>query len=73
MKPHQKWSRDLWEALQPYSTGGVYVNNYGTSSEDGAAVIRAAYGANYPRLAEVKQKYDPDNLFRNNQNIRPTG
>jgi FAD/FMN-containing dehydrogenase len=68
---HFKWTRDLWEKLVPYSTGGVYVNNVGSEADDGATMIRSAYGANYQRLAAIKQKYDPNNLFRHNQNIRP--
>ena len=66
------WTRELWQALRPYTTGGVYVNDIGREEEDGADQVRAAYGANYPRLAELKQKYDPTNLFRHNQNIKPT-
>jgi FAD/FMN-containing dehydrogenase len=57
--------------LKPYGTGGVYVNNIGREEEDGAEQVRAAYGANYRRLAELKQKYDPTNLFRHNQNVKP--
>jgi FAD/FMN-containing dehydrogenase len=68
---HVRWTRDLWEGLVPYSTGGVYVNDIGSEADDGAAMIRSAYGANYPRLVEMKSKYDPANLFRHNQNIRP--
>ena len=68
---HVKWTRDLWEALQPHSTGGVYVNNIGGESQGDGDLVRAAYGASYPRLAEVKKKYDPTNLFRHNQNIKP--
>ena len=62
----------MWEALQPYSTGGVYVNNIGGEAQGDGDLIRAAYGANYPRLVEVKNKYDPTNLFRHNQNIKPS-
>jgi FAD/FMN-containing dehydrogenase len=69
---HVRWTRDLWEALVPYSTGGVYVNNVGSEADDGATMIRSAYGANYPRLAALKKRYDPANLFRHNQNIKPT-
>jgi len=66
---HIQWARDLWDAMRPFSTGGVYANNLG---EEGADRIRAAYGENYPRLVVVKNKYDPANFFRLNQNIRPT-
>ncbi len=68
---HVRWTRELWQALRPYATGGIYVNDMGREEEDGADQVRAAYGVNYPRLAEVKQKYDPTNLFRHNQNIKP--
>jgi FAD/FMN-containing dehydrogenase len=64
------WARGLWDDLQPFSTGGVYVNYLGVGDEDER--VRAAYGVNYERLAGIKQKYDPDNLFRTNQNIKPT-
>ena len=57
--------------MRPYATGGVYVNDIGREDEEGADQVRAAYGANYQRLAELKQKYDPTNLFRHNQNIKP--
>ena len=70
---HVRWTRELWQALRPYATGGVYVNHIGREDEDGADQVRAAYGTNYQRLAELKQKYDPTNLFRHNQNIKPTG
>ena len=63
------WARGLFDALTPHATGGVYVN---FMPEDEAQRVRAgAYGANYERLARLKAKYDPDNLFRMNQNIRP--
>jgi FAD/FMN-containing dehydrogenase len=68
---HVRWTRELWQALQPYGTGGVYVNNIGREEEDGADQVRAAYGPNYQRLAELKKEYDPENLFRHNQNIKP--
>ena len=55
--------------LQPFSTGGVYVNNLGDEGDDR---IRAAYSANYPRLVSLKDKFDPDNVFRLNQNVRPS-
>ena len=54
--------------MQPFTERGVYVNNMGEEPDD---QVRAAYGANYDRLATVKKKYDPTNFFRLNQNIRP--
>jgi hypothetical protein len=63
------WVRDYWEALHPYSAGGAYVN---FMMEEGADRIRATYGENYDRLVAIKTKYDPGNLFRVNQNIKPT-
>jgi FAD/FMN-containing dehydrogenase len=51
------------------ASGGVYVNNLG---DEGDERVRAAYGDNYPRLAALKRKYDPTNIFRLNQNVPPT-
>lgn len=65
---HIRWARNLWTAMQPFSTGGVYANNLGDEGDDR---VRAAFGANYRRLSEIKERYDPTNLFRLNQNIRP--
>ncbi len=63
------WARGLFDALTPHATGGVYVN---FMPEEEAQRVRAgAYGANYDRLARIKAKLDPGNLFRMNQNIRP--
>jgi FAD/FMN-containing dehydrogenase len=64
-----EWVRDGWERLRPFSTGRTYIN-FQTADEDDNR-IRATYGANFDRLLEVKQTYDPDNLFRSNRNIRP--
>jgi FAD/FMN-containing dehydrogenase len=64
-----RWSRGLWEAMRPYSPGSVYVNFLGVDEDEDR--VRAAYGANYDRLTEIKAKYDPANLFRFNQNIKP--
>jgi FAD/FMN-containing dehydrogenase len=64
------WARDCWEALHPFAAGGVYVNDLGENDDDRVPV---AYGANYQRLAELKKKYDPDNLFHLNPNIKPAG
>ena len=62
------WSKDYWRALHPFSAGGAYVN---MMMDEGQARVQAAYRDNYPRLAQVKAKYDPDNVFRLNQNIQP--
>jgi FAD/FMN-containing dehydrogenase len=62
------WARDFFNATAPFASGGVYVNFL---SADEGDRVRSAYGPNYDRLAEVKRKYDPDNLFRMNQNIEP--
>lgn len=58
---HIRWARELWEAMRPFSTGGVYANNLG---DEGTERVKAAYGDNYPRLLAVKNKYDPTNFFR---------
>jgi Berberine and berberine like len=66
-----RWARRFWEAMQPFASGGVYVNYLGAEAEEGAERVRAAYGAaKYERLAALKAAYDPSNLFRMNQNIR---
>jgi FAD/FMN-containing dehydrogenase len=66
------WVRALWEAMQPFATDAVYVNYLGEARDEGQERIRAAYGPEtYDRLAALKQKYDPANLFRMNQNIAP--
>ncbi len=65
------WTRAYWEALHPYSAGGAYVNMMMDASDEGADRVRASYGKNYDRLAAIKAKYDPGNLFRVNQNITP--
>jgi FAD/FMN-containing dehydrogenase len=63
------WTREFWEAMQPFVERGVYVNDLG---EEGDERVRAAYGSNYDRLVAVKNTYDPTNFFRLNQNITPT-
>jgi FAD/FMN-containing dehydrogenase len=68
---HVAWTQALWEAVRPCSAGGAYVNQLG---EEGEERIRAAYGAEkHARLAAIKAKYDPENFFRVNQNIKPRG
>jgi FAD/FMN-containing dehydrogenase len=62
------WARELFDAAASFATGGAYVNFM--TQEEGDRV-RAAYGGNYDRLVELKNRYDPANLFRMNQNIRP--
>ena len=64
-----RWARDFFKASAPFASGGVYVNFL---TADEGVRVRTAYGPNYDRLAQVKRKYDPDNLFRMNQNIKPT-
>jgi FAD/FMN-containing dehydrogenase len=66
---HIRWADALWRAMQPFSSGGVYVNYL---SNEGDERIKAAYGSSYERLAQLKHAYDPSNLFRFNQNINPT-
>jgi FAD/FMN-containing dehydrogenase len=63
------WVRTFWTAVEPFATRGVYVNYLGN---DGEERLRASYGVNYARLVTLKNTYDPTNLFRVNQNIKPT-
>jgi hypothetical protein len=63
------WTRKFLQAMQPFLERGVYVNNLG---DEGEERVRAAYGPNYERLVALKNKYDPTNFFRMNQNIKPT-
>ena len=63
------WTVGYWEAIHPHSAGGAYVNFM--MDDEGQARVKATYGGNYDRLARVKAAYDPDNLFRVNQNIEP--
>jgi len=62
------WAREFFEASKPYASGGAYVN---FMTEEETERVTSAYGANYQRLAGVKKKYDPNNFFHVNQNIRP--
>ena len=62
------WARDYFNALHPHSAGGAYIN---FMMDEGEERVRASYGTNYDRLARIKKEYDPHNLFRVNQNIKP--
>jgi len=66
---HVQWTRESWSAMRPFSTGGTYSNFL--TADEGLARTRAAYGASWERLATLKAHYDPENLFRFNQNVRP--
>jgi len=63
------WTRELFDRMAPHATGGVYVNFM--PEDEAQRVSRGAYGPNYERLSKLKARYDPDNLFRQNQNIAP--
>lgn len=63
------WAKDYWNALRPYTAGGAYVN---FMMEEGQERVQATYRENYERLVAIKNKYDPTNLFRVNQNIKPS-
>ncbi len=64
-----RWAKDYWNAVHPFNPGGAYVNFM--MADEGDARVRATYGANYARLVEIKARFDPENLFRVNQNIEP--
>ncbi len=64
------WTKNYYDALHPYSAGGAYVN---FMMDEGEERVKATYGDNYERLVAIKNKYDPQNLFRVNQNIKPAG
>jgi FAD/FMN-containing dehydrogenase len=67
---HIQWTREFWSAVEPFASGHVYVNHL--DAEEGTTRIRAAYSRSYERLVALKNEYDPANLFRINQNIKPT-
>jgi len=72
-KPEDKekisnWCKEYWEALHPYSSGGTYLNFI---MDEGQERVKASYRQNYDRLVKIKKKYDPDNFFSVNQNIKP--
>jgi FAD/FMN-containing dehydrogenase len=64
----RSWAVGYFDATHPYSAGGAYVN---FMMDEGQERVQATYRDNYPRLAQIKATYDPDNVFRVNQNIRP--
>jgi hypothetical protein len=65
------WTRKAWDTTRKYSLEGRLYLNFAGHGEDGEALVKDAYGKNYARLAAIKAKYDPGNMFRFNQNIRP--
>jgi FAD/FMN-containing dehydrogenase len=65
------WVREFHEAIRPYTTDAAAMNFL--TDEEGRDRIRAAYGDNYDLLAEIKAEWDPENLFRGNQNVEPGG
>ncbi len=67
---HIRWARELASEISPFSLG-EYINQVGTEADAGEEAIQAAFGDNFHRLADLKKRYDPTNLFSHNQNIRP--
>ncbi len=65
------WTRDHWDAAHRFSRGGKTYFGFAGLLEEGEAAVRASYGDNHARLARIKAAYDPDNVLRRNQNIRP--
>jgi FAD/FMN-containing dehydrogenase len=66
---HMAWVRESWQSVRPFSTGGNYLNFQ--TVDEAEDRLRATYGSNFNRLVEIKETYDPENLFRSNRNIRP--
>jgi FAD/FMN-containing dehydrogenase len=64
----RRWTVEYWDALHPYSAVGAYVN---FMMDEGQERVQATYTENYSRLSTIKKKYDPDNFFHVNQNIKP--
>ncbi len=65
------WTRDFWQRMKPHSCGGRIYLNFPGLGEEGEELLSRTYGDNFRRLTAIKKKYDPDNMFRFNQNIRP--
>jgi FAD/FMN-containing dehydrogenase len=68
MEKIKTWARNYWEALHPHTLGGSYIN---FMMEEGQERIEASYGESYKLLQKIKSKYDPENFFHVNQNIKP--
>jgi FAD/FMN-containing dehydrogenase len=68
-----RWVRGAWEQIVPFGTGEIYLNYTGRADEAPGAGVESAHGRNLARLARIKAMYDPDNVFRLNNNIRPAG
>ena len=64
-----EWARDAWSDMKAFSTGGTYINFL--TQDEGPERIEAALGKGLNRLAEVKARWDPENVFRTNRNIKP--
>ena len=67
---HVSWTRELWSAIEPLTTGNAYINHL--AGDDRVERVRSSYGSNYDRLVAVKNVYDPQNMFRLNANVKPT-
>ena len=65
------WTREFWQRIRPDSHHGRMYLNFPGLGEEGEQLVEDTFGSNYARLREIKLKYDPDNRFRFNQNIRP--
>jgi hypothetical protein len=65
-----EWVREFWDAMEPYSSDRAYQNFSMLDDEEDAA--RTMYGQNYDRLVEVKEEYDPENVFQANANVKPS-
>ncbi len=67
---HIAWVRDVWQELSALGTSAMYLNYMGEEPVDGDALVRQSLGANHARLARIKHRHDPENLFRLNPNVR---
>ena len=67
------WTRSFWQRMRAHSQHGRMYLNFPGQGEEGEKMLEDTFGANYPRLCEIKRNYDPDNRFRFNQNLKPAG